>query len=55
MIRALDSVAQSVGCYKTILNCSAKNEPFYVKCGYHNSGTEMGHYFEEEKEPYYRG
>lgn len=55
MIRTLDSVALNIGCYKTILNCSAKNEPFYVKCGYHSSGAEMSHYFEEQKDDYHRG
>lgn len=55
MLAALDSVAKNLGCYKTILDCSADKEPFYVKCQYHNSGTEMSHYYEEWKEPYYRG
>ena len=55
MIKALDSIAINTGCYKNILNCGAKNEPFYARCGYFNSGTEMSHYFEEGKEPYYRG
>lgn len=31
MIQALDGVGRSVGCYKNILNCGAKNEPFYVR------------------------
>ncbi|KAL7620594.1 Glucosamine-phosphate N-acetyltransferase-like protein [Parahypoxylon ruwenzoriense] len=55
MIQALDSVAMNVGCYKNILNCGPHNEPFYVKCGYHNSGMEMSHYFEEERDAYHRG
>jgi glucosamine-phosphate N-acetyltransferase len=55
MIQALDSVAASLGCYKTILDCSPHNEPFYVKCGYHNAGAEMSHYYEEEKDSYHRG
>ncbi|KIW10588.1 hypothetical protein PV08_11552 [Exophiala spinifera] len=55
MLASLDSVAKSLGCYKSILDCSPQNEPFYVKCNYHNSGTEMSHYYEEWKEPYYRG
>jgi glucosamine-phosphate N-acetyltransferase len=55
VIQALDSVAVSLGCYKTILDCSPENEPFYVKCGYHNSGVEMSHYYEEEKDSYHRG
>lgn len=55
MLAALDGVGRSVGCYKNILNCGAQNEPFYVKCGYHNSGTEMSRYFDEAKDDYHRG
>ncbi|ROV97182.1 hypothetical protein VPNG_08802 [Cytospora leucostoma] len=55
MIQALDSVGKSVGCYKHILNCGPKNEPFYVKCGYHNSGIEMSRYFEQSKDNYHQG
>jgi len=55
MIQAIDSIAKNLGCYKTILDCNAQNEPFYVKCGYHNSGAEMSHYYEEEKDAYHRG
>ncbi|KAI0015710.1 glucosamine 6-phosphate N-acetyltransferase [Xylariomycetidae sp. FL0641] len=55
VMQALDSVALDVGCYKSILNCGPRNEPFYVKCGYHNSGTEMSRYFEEETDSYHRG
>ncbi|KAI0108858.1 glucosamine 6-phosphate N-acetyltransferase [Nemania sp. FL0031] len=55
MMRALESVAVAVGCYKTILNCGPRNEPFYGKCGYHNSGIEMSNYFEEERDSYHRG
>lgn len=55
VIQALDSVAASLGCYKTILDCSPHNEPFYVKCGYESSGVEMSHYYEEPKDSYHRG
>ncbi|KAH9892147.1 acyl-CoA N-acyltransferase [Xylariomycetidae sp. FL2044] len=55
MIRALDALAASLGCYKNILNCGPKNEPFYVKCGYDNSGIEMSHYFEKGTDAYHRG
>ncbi|KAI0105812.1 acyl-CoA N-acyltransferase [Daldinia grandis] len=55
MIQTLDSIAVNLGCYKNILNCGAKNEPFYVKCGYKSSGMEMSHYFEEERDEYHRG
>ena len=54
IIKALDSVAVSLSCYKTILDCSPENEPFYVKCRYYNSGVEMSHYY-EEKDSYHRG
>ncbi|KAI8623770.1 glucosamine 6-phosphate N-acetyltransferase [Xylariaceae sp. FL1651] len=55
IMQALNSVAISVGCYKSILNCGPRNEPFYGKCGYHNSGFEMSRYFEEERDAYHRG
>ncbi|MCJ1335791.1 Glucosamine-phosphate N-acetyltransferase-like protein [Bachmanniomyces sp. S44760] len=46
IIQALDYVAEQVGCYKTILDCSEANEGFYVKCGYKRAGLEMAHYYE---------
>lgn len=46
IIQALDAVAQKLGCYKTILDCSEANEGFYVKCGYKRAGLEMAHYYE---------
>lgn len=55
MINGLDSVAQKIGCYKTILNCDEKNEGFYIKCGFKRACLEMSHYFEEDKTPYERG
>lgn len=55
MIQAINSVAKTLGCYKSILDCSLDKEPFYVKCGYHNSGAEMSFYYEEEKDAYHRG
>ncbi|KAI1192830.1 glucosamine 6-phosphate N-acetyltransferase [Nemania serpens] len=55
IMQALESVAVAVGCYKSILNCGPRNEPFYEKCGYHNSGIEMSKYFEEGRDSYHRG
>jgi glucosamine-phosphate N-acetyltransferase len=55
MMQALESVAVAVGCYKNILNCGPRNESFYAKCGYHNSGIEMSRYFEDEQDSYLRG
>ncbi|KZF20903.1 glucosamine 6-phosphate N-acetyltransferas-like protein [Xylona heveae TC161] len=52
IIQALDYVAQQVGCYKTILDCSEANEGFYVKCGFKRAGLEMAHYFEPPKSKY---
>ncbi|KAL8680021.1 MAG: hypothetical protein Q9186_003739 [Xanthomendoza sp. 1 TL-2023] len=48
IIQALDFLAQKVGCYKTILDCSETNEGFYVKCGFKRSGLEMAHYHEKK-------
>ncbi|KAF2434911.1 glucosamine 6-phosphate N-acetyltransferase [Tothia fuscella] len=49
IIQALDQVAEQVGCYKAILDCSEANEGFYVKCGYRRAGLEMAHYYEAPK------
>jgi len=49
IIQALDYVAENVGCYKTILDCSEANEGFYVKCGFKRAGLEMAHYYEAPK------
>ncbi|OAA63495.1 glucosamine 6-phosphate acetyltransferase [Niveomyces insectorum RCEF 264] len=46
IIQALDYIAEQVGCYKTILDCSEANEGFYVKCGFRRAGLEMAHYYE---------
>lgn len=45
IIQALDFIAQRVGCYKCILDCSEANEGFYVKCGYKRAGLEMARYY----------
>ncbi|KAI4870146.1 acyl-CoA N-acyltransferase [Hypoxylon rubiginosum] len=57
MIQALDSLAINLGCYKNILNCGPRNEAFYAKCGYRNSGIEMSNYFDsdEQSDSYHRG
>ncbi|KAL3956768.1 hypothetical protein ACCO45_009614 [Purpureocillium lilacinum] len=34
LIQALDFVAERIGCYKSILDCSDANEGFYIKCGF---------------------
>lgn len=52
IIQALDFVAENVGCYKTILDCSEANEGFYVKCGFKRAGLEMAHYYEAPKTKY---
>ncbi|KAF2745855.1 glucosamine 6-phosphate N-acetyltransferas-like protein [Sporormia fimetaria CBS 119925] len=49
IIQSLDYVAEQVGCYKSILDCSQTNEGFYVKCGFKRAGIEMAHYFGENK------
>lgn len=45
IISALDFLAEQVGCYKCILDCSEANEGFYVKCGFKRAGLEMAHYY----------
>jgi glucosamine-phosphate N-acetyltransferase len=49
LIKALDYIAEKVGCYKTILDCSEINEGFYIKCGFKKAGLEMAHYYEMPK------
>lgn len=49
LIQALDFVAERVGCYKSILDCSEANEGFYVKCGFRRAGLQMAHYYAGSK------
>jgi len=44
IIQALTHVSETVGCYKTILNCNENNIPFYEKCGYERREVEMAKY-----------
>lgn len=48
LLNALSHVAKQIGCYKTILDCSAKNIAFYEKCGYEQGGHEMQRYIDEK-------
>jgi len=45
MIHALDHISEKVGCYKSILDCSEKNQGFYEKCGYKLAGVQMANYY----------
>ncbi|PHH91333.1 hypothetical protein CDD83_904 [Cordyceps sp. RAO-2017] len=49
LIQALDHIAERIGCYKSILDCSVANEGFYVKCGFRRAGLQMAHYYEGGK------
>ncbi|KAF5340423.1 hypothetical protein D9758_013540 [Tetrapyrgos nigripes] len=49
IIQALTYVSENSGCYKTILNCSDANIPFYQKCGYEKKENEMAKYAPERK------
>ncbi|PPQ73954.1 hypothetical protein CVT24_012543 [Panaeolus cyanescens] len=44
VIEALTGISESMGCYKTILNCSDHNIPFYEKCGFEKKENEMARY-----------
>ncbi|KAF8996035.1 acyl-CoA N-acyltransferase [Cyathus striatus] len=44
VINALTGISEREGCYKTILNCSDSNIPFYEKCGYEKKENEMAKY-----------
>jgi len=50
IIQALTGLSESFGCYKTILNCSDKNIPFYKKCGFEQKENEMARYAPERPE-----
>jgi glucosamine-phosphate N-acetyltransferase len=47
IIQALTSISEDCGCYKTILDCSDENIPFYEKCGYKKKENEMVKYAPE--------
>ncbi|KAF8181639.1 acyl-CoA N-acyltransferase [Pholiota molesta] len=44
IIQALTAISERTGCYKTILNCSDDNIPFYKKCGFEKKENEMARY-----------
>ncbi|KAI8374716.1 acyl-CoA N-acyltransferase [Radiomyces spectabilis] len=46
LIDQLVHIAKQVGCYKTILNCSHENVPFYEKCSFKNTAVQMACYFD---------
>lgn len=41
LIHAITEIAKSQGAYKIILDCSEHVVPFYEKCGYTRSGSQM--------------
>ncbi|EEF33659.1 glucosamine 6-phosphate N-acetyltransferase [Ricinus communis] len=45
IITFLTDHAQSMGCYKVILDCSTENKSFYEKCGYRQKEIQMVKYF----------
>jgi len=47
IIQALTYISENSGCYKTILNCSDSNVPFYEKCGFARKENEMAKYAPE--------
>lgn len=48
IIQALTSVSKNMGAYKTILDCSEKNIPFYSrKCGFSQKEYQMAIYHDE--------
>mmetsp|Transcript_13667 Transcript_13667/g.41296 ORF Transcript_13667/g.41296 Transcript_13667/m.41296 type:complete len:175 (+) Transcript_13667:124-648(+) len=44
LITALMAEAEKRGCYKTILDCSEENVPFYKKCNLEVKGVQMAQY-----------
>jgi glucosamine-phosphate N-acetyltransferase len=47
IIQALTYISENNGCYKTILNCSDANIPFYEKCGFQKKENGMAKYAPE--------
>jgi len=47
IIQALVYISENSGAYKTILDCSDKNIPFYEKCGFEKKSNEMAKYAPE--------
>ncbi|KAI8923883.1 acyl-CoA N-acyltransferase [Entophlyctis helioformis] len=47
VIETLKYIGKQTGCYKIILDCSDKNVPFYVKCGFVQKEVEMALYIPE--------
>ncbi|OAJ42808.1 hypothetical protein BDEG_26219 [Batrachochytrium dendrobatidis JEL423] len=47
VIETLKFIGKKTGCYKIILDCSDKNIPFYVKCGFTQKEYEMVLYIPE--------
>ncbi|KAJ2020514.1 Glucosamine-phosphate N-acetyltransferase-like protein [Coemansia sp. RSA 455] len=44
IINQLKELATATGCYKSILDCSPDNVPFYEKCGLEKKGIQMAAY-----------
>ncbi|CAO1613684.1 unnamed protein product [Jaminaea pallidilutea] len=44
VIQCLTAVSESLGCYKTFLDCSEDNKGFYEKCEYKYAGVQMSKY-----------
>ncbi|KAI0030906.1 acyl-CoA N-acyltransferase [Vararia minispora EC-137] len=49
IIQALTTISERHGAYKTILNCSDANVPFYEKCGYVKKENEMAKYAPDQR------
>ncbi|KAJ3301560.1 Glucosamine-phosphate N-acetyltransferase-like protein [Kappamyces sp. JEL0829] len=51
VIETLKYIGEMTGCYKIILDCSEKNIPFYVKCGFAHKEFEMAYYIKQNDVP----
>ena len=50
LIDQLHYMATRLNCYKTILNCTPHNVPFYEKCQLRQTHVQMTRYFDREEE-----
>ncbi|KAI8901095.1 acyl-CoA N-acyltransferase [Globomyces pollinis-pini] len=51
VIETLKHIGEQTGCYKIILDCSEKNIPFYVKCGFAHKEYECVYYIKGNDVP----
>ena len=49
LVQNLMAIGDDIGCYKLVLDCSEKNEPFYKNCGFTKKEIQMVRYRPKSK------